>query len=48
MEARAFSAPCKKTSLKNVIDTGRDKTLRIIFVVAMIVAIGGKIVLWIV
>lgn len=48
LEARAFSAPCKKTSLKNVIDTGRDKTLRIIFVVAMIVAIGGKIVLWIV
>ena len=46
LEARAFSAPCKKTSLKNVIDTGRDKTLRIIFAVAMSVAIGGKIVLW--
>lgn len=48
LEARAFSAPCKKTSLKNVEDSSRDKMLRIVFIAATILAIGGKIVLWIV
>lgn len=48
LEARAFSAPCKKISLKKVEDTNKDRVLRVLFIVAMILAIGGKMVLWIV
>lgn len=48
LEARAFSAPCKKTKLKPVEDTQRDRTLRVLLVLALILAVGGKIVLWIV
>lgn len=48
LEARAFSAPCKKTQLQEIADTGMDKTLRVLLVLALILAIGGKIALWIV
>lgn len=48
LEARAFSAPCKKTKLKKVEDSQKDKMLRTILLVLLIAAIGGKIVLWIV
>lgn len=48
LEARAFSAPCKKTSLKIIPDTQMDKTLRTLLILITIVAIGGKIALWIV
>ncbi|MDO5786021.1 MAG: energy-coupling factor transporter transmembrane component T [Eubacteriales bacterium] len=47
LEARAFSAQCKKTKMKEVADTSADKLLRKLLVVALIVAIGGRIVLWI-
>ena len=48
LEARAFSAPCKKTTLHEIPDTGTDKAVRILAIAAVIAAIGGKIVLWIV
>lgn len=48
LEARAFSAPCKKTRLKEINDTGVDKIIRVVLIVAIIASIGGKIVLWIV
>lgn len=48
LEARAFSAPCKKTSLKTISDTQTDKMLRILMIAVTILAIGGKIALWIV
>ena len=48
LEARAFSAPCKKTKLQEVPDTQMDKTLRVILVIGVIAAIGGRIALWIV
>ena len=47
LEARAFSAPCKKTSLKTISDTQTDKMLRILMIAVTILAIGGKIALWI-
>lgn len=47
LEARAFSAPCKKSKLKKVEDTQVDRAIRIILLVALVMAIGGKI-LWIV
>lgn len=48
LEARAFSAPCKKTTLHEIPDTGTDKAVRILAIAAVVAAIGGKIVLWIV
>lgn len=48
LEARAFSAPCKKTSLKEISDTQNDKIIRGLMIAAVILAIGGKIALWIV
>ena len=48
MQARAFSAPCKKTTLHEIPDTGTDKAVRILAIAAVVAAIGGKIVLWIV
>ncbi len=48
LEARAFSAPCKKTTLHEIPDTGTDKAVRILAIAAVLAAIGGKIVLWIV
>lgn len=48
LEARAFSAPCRKTKLQEVPDTRLDKFLRIVLVVGLIAAIGGRIALWIV
>ena len=48
LEARAFSAPCKKTTLHEIPDTGTDKAVRILVIAAVVAAIGGKIVLWIV
>lgn len=47
LEARAFSAPCKKTKLKRVEDTQVDKVLRIILIAVLVIAIGGKVA-WIV
>lgn len=47
LEARAFSAPCKKTSLKTIPDTQMDKILRIVLVLIIFVAIGGRAALWI-
>ena len=47
LEARAFSAPCKKTKLKEVQDTQEDKIIRCLLAAAVILVIGGKIV-WIV
>lgn len=43
LEARAFSATCKKTKLNKIEDTGIDKGLRMIFVVLVILMAGGKI-----
>lgn len=43
LEARAFSATCKKTKLNKINDTKMDKSLRIIFVILVILMIGGKI-----
>lgn len=43
LEARAFSATCKKTKLNKINDTRMDKVLRVIFVVLVVVMIGGKI-----
>ena len=48
LEARAFSAPCKKTTLHEIPDTVTDKPVRILAIAAVVAAIGGKIVLWIV
>jgi energy-coupling factor transport system permease protein len=48
LEARAFSAPCKKTTLHEIPDTVTDKAVRILAIAAVVAAIGGKIVLWIV
>lgn len=48
LEARAFSAPCKKTTLHEIPDTGTDKAVRILAIAVVVAAIGGKIVLWIV
>ena len=48
LEARAFSAPCKKTTLHEIPDTGTDKAVRILAIAAVVAAIGGEIVLWIV
>ena len=48
LEARAFSAPCKKTTLHEIPDTGTDKAVRILAIAAVVAAIGGKSVLWIV
>lgn len=47
MEARAFSANCKKTKLMEIADTRQDKVLRVLAAVICVLAIGGKI-LWIV
>lgn len=48
LEARAFSAQCKKTKLKEVPDTPKDRLLRKLLIVALIAVIGGRIALWIV
>ena len=48
LEARAFSAPCKKTKLKEIADTAMDKGMRVVLIGVLILAIGGKIILWIV
>lgn len=48
LEARAFSAPCKKTKLHEVPETQTDKVLRIILLIGLIAAIGGRVALWIV
>lgn len=47
LEARGFSAACKKTRLNEIPDTGMDKVIRILLTVSLILAIGGKLV-WIV
>ena len=46
LEARAFSAPCKKTKLREIADTSKDRTLRVVLIGVLILAIGGRIVLW--
>jgi len=48
LEARAFSAPCKKTSIKIIPDMRRDRIIRGLMTAAAVLAIGGRIVLWIV
>ena len=48
LEARAFSVPCKKTTLKVVEDAQTDRIIRGLMIAAVVLAIGGKIVLWIV
>lgn len=48
LEARAFSAPCRKTKLREIADTPKDKILRIVLIGVLILAIGGRIILWIV
>ncbi len=48
LEARAFSVPCKKTTLKVVEDTQTDRIIRGLMIAAVVLAIGGKIALWIV
>ncbi len=44
LEARAFSANCKKTKLKNVQDSAIDRAIRVVLVILLILVIGGKIV----
>ena len=46
LEARAFSAPCRKTSIKIIPDIKTDKIIRKLMIAAVILAIGGKIILW--
>ena len=48
LEARAFSAPCKKTKLKKIEDTSKDKTIRTLLIVLLVAVIGGKIALCII
>ncbi len=48
LEARAFSAPCRKTSIRVIPDMQTDKIIRGLMIAAVILAIGGKIILWIV
>ena len=48
LEARAFSAPCQKTSIKIIPDVQKDRVIRGIMIAAVVLAIGGKIILWIV
>lgn len=48
LEARAFSAKCKKTKLKETKDTSLDKGIRIGLVILFILVMGGKIAAWIV
>lgn len=48
LEARGFSASCKKTRLQEVPDTKKDKVLRAVWMIGLVAAIGGKIALWIV
>lgn len=47
MEARAFSANCKKTKLIRVPETKRDRAIRMMAIIACILVIGGKVA-WIV
>ncbi|BDF35730.1 energy-coupling factor transporter transmembrane protein EcfT [Lachnospiraceae bacterium] len=46
MEARAFSASCSKTKIRDVEDAKSDKIIRILLAVILLLGIGGKI--WIV
>lgn len=48
LEARAFSAIGKKTRLYKVSDTGMDHGLRVIFMIMLAAAVGGRIITWIV
>lgn len=48
LEARAFSANCKKTRIKETKDDGLDKGLRVFVVILFVLVIGGKLVSWIV
>lgn len=48
LEARAFSAVGKKTRLYKVSDTGMDQGLRVIFMIMLAAAVGGRIITWIV
>lgn len=48
LEARAFSAPCRKTSIKIIPDIRTDRIVRGLMSAAVVLAIGGKIILWIV
>lgn len=47
LEARVFSAPCRKTKLREIADTPRDKALRAALISILVLAIGGRIALWI-
>lgn len=47
LEARAFSAPVKKVRLHVVDDTPKDRWLRIIFIVLLILFIIWRVTLWI-
>lgn len=48
LEARAFSAPCKKTELHEIQDRGVDKAFRVVFILTLVAVIGGKVALCIV
>lgn len=47
LEAKAFSAPIKKTYLKSVSDSKTDKVIRLLFIIIMIISIARRIYLWI-
>lgn len=48
LEARAFSMVGKKTRLQEVLDTGTDKALRYALIILLVIAVGGRIITWIV
>ena len=48
LEARAFSVSGKKTRLHTVADTGTDRALRVVFMIMLAAAVGGRIITWIV
>lgn len=46
LEARAFSTNVKKTRLRNVEDTAFDKKVRGFFILALLIAVIGRVIVW--
>ena len=47
LEARAFSVSGKRPA-HTVADTGTDRALRVVFMIMLAAAVGGRIITWIV
>ena len=46
LEARAFSAPLKKTNIREINERPCDKTLRILMYAVLILAVIGRVTIW--